>query len=123
VPGFFRRKKLQEKSFPRTALYPPGRIDNPEKEWSYLLEPTTVIGMPFSTHAVQVTYDGSIFTGSGELCFFYGKDNTPLFARQRYFLKGWIPVVMYSWEEREKYRRMQPQKSFLTERRNDKKSS
>jgi hypothetical protein len=47
-----------------------------------------------------VTSDGAIFTGSAELCFFYGDALQPVMARQKTFLDGWIPVVQYDWEER-----------------------
>ena len=74
-------------------------VDNPKKEWCYLLESDSVIGMPFAKRPVQVTYDGSIFNFESELCFFYRKDLKPILARQIHFLEGWIPVVQYSWTE------------------------
>ncbi len=74
-------------------------IDNPDKEWCYLLESTTVIGMPFANRPVQLTYDGSIFNFESELCFFYGDGLKPILTRQIHFLDGWIPVAQDSWSE------------------------
>lgn len=79
-------------------MYNP-EIDNPEKEWSYYPKPTTVIGVPFSPKPVQVTFDGTIFTGDAELCFFYGNQLQPIMINQRHFHKGWIPIVEDEWME------------------------
>ena len=46
-------------------------IDDLQKPWTFLAHTTTVIGMPWMPEAVQVTYDGAIFTRHAELCFFY----------------------------------------------------
>jgi len=72
-------------------------IDDMSREWCFLAKTTTVIGMPFQPDVTQVTYDGSLYTGSAELCFFWGPDKKPLFARQRTFLDGWIPMIEYGW--------------------------
>jgi len=71
--------------------------DDPDKEWCYLKKSTTVIGVPFQPDVTQVTYDGALYTRYAELCFSYGKDNTPLLARQKTFYKGWIPITEYNW--------------------------
>ena len=75
------------------------KVDNPEKEWCYSPKSTTVIGVPFMPRPVQVTYDGAIYTGDAELCFFYGDSLKPVMARQKTFYSGWIPLVEYAWEE------------------------
>lgn len=78
------------------------RIDNPDKQWCYMAKSTTIIGVPFQpgeTGTTQVTYDGSLYTNYAELGFFYGENNTPMFARQKTFYEGWIPIVGYDWEE------------------------
>lgn len=74
-------------------------LDQPDKEWCYMYKPTVVVGVPFVPAPVQVTYDGSVFTGHAELGFYYGTAMKPVMARQRTFLEGWIPVVEYEWEE------------------------
>lgn len=74
-------------------------IDNPDKPWCYLQNPTTVIGVPYMPDAVEVTYDGAIYTGEAELCFFYGDSLKPVMQRQKWWYKGWIPIVEYNWED------------------------
>ena len=76
-------------------------IDDPSKEWCYLAKSTTVIGLPFQPDVTAVTYDGALYTGYAELCFFYGTESKPLLARQKTFLNGWIPVVQYDWKDGE----------------------
>jgi len=72
-------------------------LDISDKEWCYLAKSDVVIGMPFQPDVTQVTYDGSLYTRHAELNFFYGEKNTPIFARQKTFFKGWIPIVQYDW--------------------------
>ena len=74
-------------------------IDDPNKEWCYLAKSITQVGVPFESAAVQVTWDGAIYTGQRELCFFYGKDLKPVMQRGKNWLEGWIPVVEYEWTE------------------------
>ena len=63
-------------------------IDDPEKPWSYFGKTTTLIGVPFMPDAIQVTFDGAIFTGHAELCFFLGDSSHPFCDRQ----KRWLVV-------------------------------
>lgn len=67
--------------------------DDPTKPWSYFGQTTTLIGVPFMPDAIQVTYDGALFTRHAELCFFIGEPARPFFDRQKQWLDGWIPVV------------------------------
>ncbi|UDQ96569.1 hypothetical protein AAEX28_05775 [Lentisphaerota bacterium WC36G] len=69
------------------------------KEWTYSPNSTTVIGVPFVQVPIQVTYDGAIYSRNGELCFFYGKDLTPVLANQKTFVDGYIPITTYTWIE------------------------
>ena len=76
------------------------RVDDPSKEWCFLVKSTTVIGVPFQPDVTQVTYDGALYTGQAELCFFYGQTpEQPLYARQKTFLGGWMPLVEDSWTD------------------------
>ena len=76
------------------------RVDDPEKEWCFLVKSTTVIGLPFQPDVTQVTYDGSLYTGQAELCFFYGRTpEQPIYARQKTFFEGWMPLVEDSWTD------------------------
>ena len=73
--------------------------DDPRREWCYLAKSTTVIGVPYQPDVTQVTYDGALFTRSAELCFFYGEPLRPMLARQKTFLEGWMPIVLYDWSD------------------------
>ena len=53
--------------------------NNPEKEWCYSPKSTTVIGVPFMPRPVQVSFDGALYTGDAELCFFYGDPLKPVY--------------------------------------------
>lgn len=75
-------------------------LDDPAKPWSYSSKPTVVIGVPFSPAPVQITYDGTIYTGKAELAFFYGDSLNAVMARQRNFIKGWIPIVQNKWKDK-----------------------
>jgi hypothetical protein len=81
----------------RAAMVDPA-LDDMGREWCYLAKSTTVIGVPYMPDAVQVTFDGAIFTTQAELCFFYGAPLQPVMARQKTFLNGWIPIVGYDWQ-------------------------
>ena len=81
------------------TLHANALTDNPDKAFCYLKKSTTVIGAPFQPDVTQVTYDGALYTRYTELCFSYGKKNTPLMAWQKTFYKGWIPVVEYDWND------------------------
>jgi len=74
-------------------------IDDLHKSWCYLAHSTTVIGMPWMPDAVQVTYDGALFTRHAELCFFYGQPLQPVLQRQKQWLERWIPIVQYDWRD------------------------
>jgi hypothetical protein len=73
--------------------------DRPGEEWCYLAKSTTVIGVPFQPDVTQLTFDGAVFTRNAELCFFYGTNDTPLLARGKTLLDGWLPLVQYAWRD------------------------
>jgi hypothetical protein len=87
-----------DKHFKAAVMVDPS-IDLADKEWCYLQNPTTVICVPYLPDAVQVTYDGALFTREAELCFFSGPDLKPVNVRQKTWLHGWIPVVQFDWKE------------------------
>ena len=72
-------------------------IDDLRRPWCYLAHTTTLVGMPWMPDAVQVTYDGAIFTRHAELCFFSGDPLQPVLDRQKQWVEGWIPIVRYGW--------------------------
>ena len=73
-------------------------LDDPTREWCYLAKSTTLIGVPYMPDAVQVTFDGAIFTRQAELCFFFGEPLRPLLARQKTWMEGWLPIIQYGWQ-------------------------
>jgi alpha-N-acetylglucosaminidase len=73
--------------------------DKPGEPWCYLDKSTTCIGVPGQPDMTQVTFDGALYTRNAELCFFTGDKDTPLLARGKTFLEGWIPVVQYAWRD------------------------
>lgn len=99
------RSKAQEKNdipsngITETKMVNPD-IDYPNKPWCYLQNSTTVMGVPYMPDAVQVTYDGAIYTRNAELCFFYGDSLKPVMQRQKWWYKDWIPIIEYNWESK-----------------------
>jgi len=75
-------------------------LDDPAKPWSYFVHPVTCIGMPLSTAAtgIQVTPEGTVFTGVQEFALFFGDERKPLACRQRRFVDD-MPVVEDEWRE------------------------
>ncbi len=65
----------------------------------YLSKPTLNIGMMGVAKGSQVTFDGAIYAGGAELCFFSGEPLKPAMARQKELLDGWIPVIRYGWSD------------------------
>lgn len=92
-------KKISENGITEAKMVNPD-IDDPDKPWCYLQNSTTVIGVPYIPDAVQVTYDGAVYTRNAELCFFYGNPLKPVMQRQKHWYKGWIPIVEYNWENK-----------------------
>ena len=75
-------------------------LDDPSKPWSYFVHPVTCIGMPLQTAktGIQVTPEGTIFTGEHELALFFGDELRPLACRQRRFVDD-IPIVEDEWRD------------------------
>ncbi|MCP4378210.1 MAG: discoidin domain-containing protein [bacterium] len=75
------------------------KIDDPARQWNYLSKTLTLVGVPFMPNVIQITWDGAIYTGQNEMCFFYGKDLRPVCQRQKNWHQGWIPIVEYDWND------------------------
>jgi hypothetical protein len=73
-------------------------IDKPGP-FSYLAKPSTTIGLMGSERAAQITFDGAIYTGAAELCFFSGEPLKSVMVRQKTLADGWLPIVQYSWQD------------------------
>jgi hypothetical protein len=67
--------------------------------FAYLAKPSTQIAVPGVTKGTQFTFDGALYNGAAELCFFTGNPLKPLLARQKVMLDGWIPVYIYQWRD------------------------
>ncbi len=70
-----------------------------EGPFAYTSKPNTQLTGIGWNEGFQVTFDGALYTGAGELVVVYGDPPRPMFARQRNFLEGWIPIVQYTWED------------------------
>lgn len=79
----------------KTPLMVDPAIDR-EGPFCYLAKSTTSLSVPGGEKGTQVTFDGSLYTGGVELCFFYGEPLKPIMARQKTLLEGWLPIVQYS---------------------------
>ena len=70
-------------------------IDEPGKPFSYFWHPTDVIGALYAPVASEVTPEGYIYTGFGELMFFVGLPLEPLNVRIKTLQEGYLPIVHY----------------------------
>ena len=71
-------------------------IDKPSEPFSYPSQPTDEIGVMYSPSATEITPEGYLYTGFGELMFFTGPDHQPVAQRVRTLAKGYLPIVTYS---------------------------
>ncbi len=73
-------------------------IDEPGQPFSYFSKPTDEIGMMDAEAATEVTPEGYLRTGYGELMFFSGPELTPTSARIRTLEDGRLPIDHYQFE-------------------------
>lgn len=73
-------------------------IDPGGAPFSYPSKPTDEIGVIYSPSAAEITPEGYIYTGFGELMFFVGPELEPANQRLRVLQKGYLPIVQYSIE-------------------------
>lgn len=73
-------------------------IDRPNQPFSYYSQSTDEIGVMGSEAATEVTPEGYLRTGYGELMFFAGPELQPTYARVRTLDKGYLPVLHYAFE-------------------------
>jgi len=72
-------------------------IDEPDKPFSYFWHPTDVIGTLYAPVATEVTPEGYLYTGFGELVLFEGNPPEPVNARIKTLHRGWLPIVQYDF--------------------------
>ncbi|HPA19052.1 MAG TPA: hypothetical protein PLU30_14990 [Verrucomicrobiae bacterium] len=77
------------------GMFDPDLLDPPDKPFSYFAWPTDMLGAWGAPAGVEVTPEGYIWTGFGELMFFTGLPPVPVSARIRTLHKGCLPAVEY----------------------------
>src|ERR1017187_2514753 len=75
-------------------------IDKPGQPFSYFSKPTDEIGMMDAEAATEITPEGYLRTGFGELMFFTGPELEPASVRVRTLEEGSLPIIHYRSEER-----------------------
>ena len=73
-------------------------IDRPDQPFSYFSAPTDEIGMMDAEAATEITPEGYLRTGFGELMFFSGPQLEPTSVRIRTLEGGHLPIVHYEFE-------------------------
>jgi hypothetical protein len=73
-------------------------IDKQPGPFSYYSQPTDELSVMGAPSAVEVTPEGYLYTGFGELEFFVGPEQTPVSARVRTWEEGYLPVLSYTVE-------------------------
>jgi hypothetical protein len=73
-------------------------IDRPDQPFSYFSKPTDEIGMMDGEAATEITPEGYLRTGFGELMFFAGPELEPTNVRIRTLEQGHLPIVQYEFE-------------------------
>jgi hypothetical protein len=72
-------------------------IDPPGEPFSYFWHPTDVLGTLFAPVASEVTPEGYVYTGFGELMFFTGNPPTPVNQRVKTLERGDLPIIQYQF--------------------------
>jgi hypothetical protein len=72
------------------------QIDDAPGPFSYFSKPTDELGVPGAASGAEITPEGYLYTGFGELMFFTGPDQTPVQARVRTLEAGHLPVYSYA---------------------------
>jgi hypothetical protein len=73
-------------------------IDTPGQPFSYFSKPTDEIGVMDAEAATEVTPEGYLRTGFGELMFFAGPEMEPTNVRIRTLESGRLPVIHYQFD-------------------------
>jgi hypothetical protein len=79
------------------GMLPPG-IDPPGEPFSYFRHPNDVVGALYAPVAAEVTPEGYLYTGFGELMFFTGNPLEPVNKRIKTLQDGYLPIVQYEFE-------------------------
>jgi hypothetical protein len=71
-------------------------LDRGDEPFSYFSKPSDMIGVMDATEATEITPEGYLYTGFGELMFLAGADEEPLVQRVKTLRDGYLPVVEYT---------------------------
>lgn len=74
-------------------------IDRDGEPFSYFGRPVDVVGVMDARSGTEITPEGFLYTGYGELMLFVGNPPHPINARVRTLNNGYLPVVQYSFVE------------------------
>jgi hypothetical protein len=80
---------------PYTGMLDPTEMDPPDRPFSYFANPNDLLGAWGAPVASEVTPEGYVYTGFGELLFFTGNPPEPIHARIRTLRQGYLPIVEY----------------------------
>ena len=83
----------------RYGMHDPDVIDPPGKPFSYFANPNDILGAFGAPVASEITPEGYVFTGFGELMFFTGNPPRPTWQRHRTLFQGCLPAVEYDLDE------------------------
>ena len=73
-------------------------VDVPGEPFSYFWHPTDVIGALYAPVATEVTPEGYLYTGFGELMFYVGNPPEPVDQRIKTLYKDYLPIVQYHFQ-------------------------
>ncbi len=71
-------------------------IDDPELPFSYPSRPTDQLSVMYSPSGAEITPEGDLYTGFGEMDFYVGIDRAPVQQRIRTLKEGYLPVYSYA---------------------------
>ncbi|MCX6930631.1 MAG: hypothetical protein NT154_46610, partial [Verrucomicrobia bacterium] len=74
-------------------------IDAPDQPFSYPVAPTDAIGVRDARGATEITPEGYLHTGYGELMFLLGYPPRPAAQRIRILENGYLPIIHYEYKD------------------------
>ncbi len=80
------------------GMYCPEEIDPDNKPFSYYAHPTDLIGVMYAPVGIEITPEGYIWTGFGELMFLVGNPPEPIYCRIKTLHQGYLPIIEYDFE-------------------------
>ncbi len=72
-------------------------IDAGNGAFSYYSQPTDEIGVMDAPSGTEISPEGFLYTGYGELMFFTGNPEVPINERVKTLLRGYLPVIQYDY--------------------------